>query len=125
MSTELPPVAPSTRPDAAPKPSVDEAKRRLLDEFRSVDLLNPLREHPFVVVGAAVTAGAVLGSSGRVVSQLTALTSGLVRLVKPLSGIVAQVLAAKVAAETVKPDSSETTPPPAEETYAAAHDISP
>lgn len=106
MSTQTPldtaplPAAEAPREEL----SVTEAKARLAEAFRSVDLLRPLKEHPYVVVGAAATAGAVLGSSGAVVGGLGKVTVGLLRLVKPLSGIVSQVLAAKVAAQTVKPD---------------------
>ncbi len=109
MSTSTPfprdPAAdPLTRHE---KLSVAEAKQRLADVIHSIDPLRPVKEHPYVVIGAAATIGVVLGSSGKAVSGLGSFTASLTRLLKPLSGIVAQVVAAKVAAETVKPDDDQ------------------
>lgn len=92
------PGAKRTADDVKPTPA--EAKARLMDVARSIDLLAPMRDHPFVVVGAAATVGAVLGSSGSAINGLTGLTSTLIKLINPLSGIIAQIVAAKVASDT-------------------------
>lgn len=80
------------------KPTIDEAKRRFIEAMHGIDVLEPLRKHPYVVVGSAVAAGAVLGSSGKVVVGLSGLVASLARLIKPLGGILAQLAAAKLAA---------------------------
>lgn len=96
-----PPEAAKARPRSQEQLSVAEAKARLVETLRSIDLLRPLRDHPFVVVGAAATAGAVLGSSGTTVNHLSRLSVSLLRLAKPVSGILTQFLAGKAAADAV------------------------
>lgn len=91
--------------------TTEEAKLNFANAMREFDLLEPLRKHPYLTVGAAATAGAVLGGSGKAIGGLAALTSSLVKLVKPLSGIVAQVVAAKVAAQTAASEAADNPPP--------------
>ncbi len=98
----------------------EQAKSNLSAALRDFDLLEPLRKHPYVVVGSAVAAGAVLGSNGKVVVGLTGLTSTLIRLMKPLSGIIAQVAAAKIAAAAAAEQVKQTAPT-TEETVSASN----
>jgi hypothetical protein len=117
MATDLPTSddlqnVPTTAADA--KPSLSEAKQRFMEAMQDVDLLEPLRKHPYVVVGAAVTAGAVLGSSGKVVLGMSGLVTALTRMIKPLGGLVAQLAAAKLAAHTAVKETQEN--PPADPT---------
>jgi hypothetical protein len=97
-----PVVPPTSDPLAVPndKPSVEEAKRRFVEAAHALDLLEPLRNHPYVVLGSAATAGAVLGSSGKVMLGLSGLVGALAKMIKPLGGLVAQLAAAKLAAHT-------------------------
>ena len=100
------------------KPSVAEAKRRFAEAAHALDLLEPLRKHPYVVVGSAAAAGAVLGSSGKVVLGMAGLANAVAKMIKPLGGLAAQLAAAKLAAHTAvekaDPDPAKTNVDPAE-----------
>lgn len=123
VATDLPDTQPAVNPPdplAVPqdKPSVEEAKRRFVEAMHALDLLQPLREHPYVVLGSAATAGAVLGSSGKVMIGMAGMMGALAKMVKPLGGLVAQLAAAKLAAHTAiketEPDPGQTNVDPAE-----------
>lgn len=103
------------------KPSVEEAKRRFVEAMNAFDPLEPLRKHPYVVLGSAATAGAVLGGSGKVMLGMSGIVASLAKMIKPIGGLVAQLAAAKLAAHTAvnetKPDHGDpayTNPDPAE-----------
>ena len=72
----------------------------LLDAARTFDPLKKLREqihaHPFVVVGTAAGAGVLLGSSAHTVVALSRLAASMVRVLKPLSGLIGQFAVAKM-----------------------------
>jgi hypothetical protein len=130
QAPDLPKIEPAASPAAtavnppdpltvqADKPTVDEAKRRFVEAMHAVDLLEPLRNHPYVVLGSAATAGAVLGSSGKVILGAAGLAGALAKMAKPLGGLLAQLAAAKLAAHTAvketEPDPAETNVDPAE-----------
>ena len=80
------------------------AKMRLIEAGQLIDPLKPIREHPFVTVGVASGAGAVLGSSGGAAIALSALVGSgakflqsLVGLAGPLASILGPIVAGKVA----------------------------
>lgn len=100
--TSVPRDAAEIKTPPVAKLSVEEAKRNFVEAMHSVDVLEPLRKHPYVVLGTAAAAGAVLGGSGKVVLGLSGLVHSATRLIKPLGGIVAQLVAAKLAANSAK-----------------------
>lgn len=100
----------------APKLTPEQAKTLLLDAARAFDPLRVVREHPFVTVGAAAGAGAVMGSSGAGMFALTGLIRSLTKVIVPFAGIVGQVAAAHIGAKTGADQAAENANAPADST---------
>ena len=92
-------------PDGVPEhTALTLAKVRLIEAARLIDPLKPIREHPFVTVGVAGGAGAVLGSTGgaavafsSLVHSFSALLRSLTGLAGPLASMIGPMLAGKFA----------------------------
>ena len=80
---------------------LQERKRQFVEAVREVDVLKPLKAHPWVTVGGAVTLGVLAGSTK--LSGSKAVVAGSKRWVKMLQPLllgVGQFLAARHAAAT-------------------------
>jgi len=99
-------------PDGVPEhAALALAKLRLIETARLIDPLKPIREHPFVTVGVAGGAGAVLGSTGGAALGLSSLVHAGAAFLRSLSGVagplasmLGPILAGKFAGEHGKTD---------------------
>jgi ElaB/YqjD/DUF883 family membrane-anchored ribosome-binding protein len=99
-----------------PNLSTAQAKVHFLEAANAIDpigsLRNAVRNHPFMTVGAALGAGAVVGASTGKLGPISRFAYSLIKLAKPLALSAAQLAASRVAAHYAA-DAASAAPPPA------------
>jgi uncharacterized protein YidB (DUF937 family) len=92
---------------------VDARKDQLRAAARAIDPLKPLREHPYLTVGAAAALGVMAGSSELSKSVKNAVSSGGLRMLfNAMQHLGRGWMAAAVAEQQGQPVQSENPQPP-------------